>query len=146
MPVGVAIGSEATVTDSRPPGAVSLSWEVTSKVLGSRQEASDLMGMFTDTSTNSASAEFLDPFPRNKFPVWGSRSMSGQARPAPPLRGFGAERNPPTLGLKSVIKGLETLPTTPLEKIRLSSAPSVCLTELQQKRTCLRIPAQSRNS
>jgi hypothetical protein len=39
MPVGVAIGSEATVTDSRPPGAVSLSWEVTSKVLGSRQKA-----------------------------------------------------------------------------------------------------------
>jgi hypothetical protein len=29
----------AMVTDLRPPGAVSLSWEVTSKALGSRQEA-----------------------------------------------------------------------------------------------------------
>jgi hypothetical protein len=102
------------------------------------------MGMFTDASTNPSICGVPRPLPEKQVPGVGKPYMSGQARLAPPPRGFGAERNTPSLGLKGVIKGLKTLPTTQLEKIRPSPATSVCLTELQQKRTCLRIPAQSR--
>jgi hypothetical protein len=102
------------------------------------------MGMFTDASTNPSFCRVPRLLPEKEVSGVGKPFYVGPSPSCPPaLRGFGAERNPPSLGLKSVIKGLKILPTTQLEKIRPSSATSVCLTELQQKRTGLRIPAQS---
>jgi hypothetical protein len=45
--------------------------------------------------------------------------------------------------MKSITKGLKTLPIAQVDKLRSMGGPPACLTEIQQKRTCLQIPAQS---
>jgi hypothetical protein len=48
--------------------------------------------------------------------------------------------------MKSITKGLKTLPRTRVDKIRGEGGPASLPTKIQQKRTCLQIPAQSRIS
>src|SRR5580700_8654226 len=98
--------------------------------------------MFTDASSILRICRLPRSVRTNKLAVWGMLCTERAHRESTFLGNWAEEES----GHRSITKGLKTLPITQPAKILWKGAPPACLTKIQQKRTCLQIPAQSRIS
>jgi hypothetical protein len=133
------------VTDPKPSWAVPLSWEVTAKALGGRREALIRWGMFTDAISYGRICRLPQSLRTKKLAVWGSCLVPGELPMNRPLRELCAERNRSKFGHEKYHKRLENIADNAGGQGTVAwVAPPPGLTEIQQKRTSLQIPAQSR--
>jgi len=142
--VGIVTSSEAMVSDPRPSWAVPLSWEVTAKALGGRPEALIRWGMPTDANSNARICRLPRSLTTNKLAVWEEAVLYRTSPLSQTFRELGAERNGRKFGHEKYRKSLENIADNAGGQDAVARvAPPAHLTKIQQKRTCLQIPAQS---
>jgi hypothetical protein len=133
------------VIDPRPSWAVPLSWEVSAKALGGRREALIRWGMCTDAISKTEDLQ-ISWIPSDK-PARGLGKLFCTER-APLANLLGNTQQEETTaswgGGEKYHKRLENIGDNAGGQCTVAwVTPPTCMTKIQQKRTCLQIPAQS---
>jgi hypothetical protein len=126
-----------------PLGPLHFSWEVTARALGGTRKALIRWRRLTNAISNRRICKLPRPLRTNKVAVWEAVFLHRASPRSQPFRELCTKKIGASWTWKVFIKGLKTLPITRVDRCGGLAGPTGRFTEIQQKRMCSQIPAQS---